>query len=150
MKSTSPGLLSLLTKPAVFLLTAFIILFSNSCKKDGTPVAELIVAKWNVTSQYNYIHVDGKVSTEPFDTYPGSYFDFKSTGKVNVKLGESSETEYNYAIQSGDKQVVFTKDGGPSMVYNINKIGSANLELANRLEQTGTDNYSETRIVFSK
>lgn len=135
---------SILTVCSIVLITVF-----ASCKKDSKPASELIVGKWNVTSQYYYLHVGGQNTTQPLDTDAGSYYDFKTDGKVTIQMGESGTVEYNYSFKS-DKEVLFTKEGSSTKLLNIISIGTGNLTLSERQGSSGNGDYSDARIDFSK
>lgn len=125
-----------------------LILVFASCKKEGKPASELIPGKWNVTSQYYYIHVGGRNSTQPIETAAGSYYEFKSDGKVMIQTGESGPMEYNYAFQS-DNTILFSKPDVPSKLLTVMSINSSKLTLGERISASNGD-YSETRIEMEK
>ncbi|MGN6492162.1 MAG: hypothetical protein ACTHLE_09225 [Agriterribacter sp.] len=125
----------------------FVLVFA-SCKKESKPAAELIPGKWNVTSQYYYIHVGGRNSTQPVETAAGSYYEFKSDGKVMIQISESGPLEYDYSFQS-DKVILFSKPGVPTKALTVMSINSSKLTLVDRVSASNGD-YSEARIEMAK
>ncbi|MBX2921071.1 MAG: hypothetical protein KF746_02675 [Chitinophagaceae bacterium] len=120
-------------KCLAFCCFAFVLLFA-SCKKDSKPASELILGKWNVSSQYYYLEVDGKTSTKPIETPAGSYYDFKTDGTVDIKMGEPEASKYNYSFQS-DNSILFSKAEGQTLLLKIISINSGKAVLHNDMNQ---------------
>ncbi|MBX3252632.1 MAG: hypothetical protein KF862_00720 [Chitinophagaceae bacterium] len=132
-----PPMFSFFSSSGVKCLTlccfALVVIFA-SCKKDGKPASELIIGKWNVSSQYYYLQVNGKTSTQPIETPSGSYYDFKTDGKVDIKTGSSEALVYNYSIQSGNS-ILFNGTEGQTLLLRIISINPGKVVLHNDLNQ---------------